>query len=265
MPSIHIAAVAAVLASLTTAGVALLAVHSYYRRPLKQLLHWMDEDICSFHDDSVIQPPSFRISAPLIARMGHRIQQLYDANLQLHHQSIKDPLTGLGNRRMLEQRLEIVLPLSRRWMRPVSLLMIDVDHFKEYNDLYGHQAGDDCLLEIADVLRDIFRRETDIVVRLGGEEFLVVLLDAEMEEAMQLAEAMRDMLEAVGVPHEGSHVSNVVTVSIGVTTTSPGHPIELDRMIASADAALYQCKAQGRNCVTNDIPPADWQEGSHSA
>ncbi|WP_148254757.1 GGDEF domain-containing protein [Aidingimonas lacisalsi] len=263
MPSIHIAA--AVLASLATAGVALLAVHSFYRRPLKRLLDWLDEDACSLHEASVTQPPSSRVSAPSIVRISRRLQQLRASNLLLHQQAIKDPLTGLGNRRLLEQRLEIVLPLSRRWMRPVSLLMIDVDHFKEYNDLYGHQAGDDCLLEIANVLRDIFRRETDIVIRLGGEEFLVVLLDADKEKATELAEAMRDMLEAVGVPHEGSDVSNVVTVSIGVTTTAPGRPIELDRMIASADAALYQCKAQGRNCVTSDTVPPSWREDSHSA
>ncbi|EPC03958.1 hypothetical protein L861_01260 [Litchfieldella anticariensis FP35 = DSM 16096] len=229
------------------ASVAIIAlVHLRYRRPLQALLNSLEKS------PSESEPTSFRNQdAPLVTRLADKIQQLQESNHRLHQQTIKDPLTGLGNRRLLEQRLEIALPLSRRWMNAVSALMIDVDHFKDYNDLYGHQAGDDCLLEIANVLRDTFRRETDIVVRLGGEEFLVVLLDAGEEDATRLAEAMRGMLQAVGIPHQGSLVADVVTVSIGVSTTEPGKPVSLEDMIATADAALYECKANGRNCVTS--------------
>ncbi|MFC3283722.1 GGDEF domain-containing protein [Litchfieldella rifensis] len=225
---------------------AVALVHVRYRRPLKTLLEGLDE--CERGSEPM---PAPNRAAPLVARLADRVNRLKTTNHLLHQQSIKDPLTGLGNRRLLEQRLEIALPLSRRWMNAVSALMIDVDHFKDYNDLYGHQAGDDCLIEIANVLRDTFRRETDIVVRLGGEEFLVVLLDAEEDDATRLAEAMRGMLQAVGIPHQGSLVTDVVTVSIGVSTTASGWPVSLEDMIATADAALYECKAKGRNCVTS--------------
>ncbi|WP_459871459.1 diguanylate cyclase [Halomonas shantousis] len=186
-----------------------------------------------------------------LAQLAQEIQQvletLREQNDRLLEESLNDPLTGLGNRRLLEQRLEIALPLSRRRMAPLSALMIDVDHFKSYNDHYGHLAGDDCLVEIANVLRDSFRRETDIVVRLGGEEFLVVLLDTGLDEAMRLAEAMRGMLQAVGIPHEASPTAQVVTVSIGVATANAGTLIDVEKLIACADMALYQCKSEGRN------------------
>lgn len=148
---------------------------------------------------------------------------------------------------MLEQRLDVALPMSRRSMTPVSALMINVDHFKAYNDHYGHPAGDDCLLEIANVLRDTFRRETDTLMRLGGEEFPVVLLEVGADDALQMAEAMRSMLQFVAVPHERSPTASVVAVSIGVATVEPGTPIDLETLIACADEALYRCKAAGRN------------------
>lgn len=215
-----------------------------YRRPLQDLL-----DVLQAHDSNADGATIHARGAPLVTRLTREVLELQATNHRLHQQTVVDPLTGLGNRRLLEQRLEIVLPFSRRWMTSVSALMIDVDHFKNYNDCYGHQAGDECLVEIANVLRDTFRRETDIVVRLGGEEFLVVLLDASAHDATRLAEAMRGMLQAVGIPHEGSQVAEVVTVSIGVATTGIGTPLNLEDMIATADAALYACKARGRNCV----------------
>lgn len=219
----------------------------HYRRPLKRLIDHIDAlEIPAFGE---ALPSSMASRRPLVDQLAERVNRLNDANHQLLEQAIKDPLTGLGNRRLLEQRLDIALPLSRRWMHAVSAMVIDVDHFKEYNDLYGHQAGDDCLIEIANVLRDTFRRETDIVVRLGGEEFLVVLLDAGEEEAVRLAEAMRGMLQAVGIEHEASSVAEVVTVSIGVAVTHSGEPVSLDDIIATADACLYACKKAGRNRV----------------
>ncbi|SHF62723.1 diguanylate cyclase (GGDEF) domain-containing protein [Modicisalibacter ilicicola DSM 19980] len=180
----------------------------------------------------------------------HRLlETLCSQNVLLRVQSLIDPLTGLGNRRLLDQRLEMTLPISRRRLTPLSMLMIDVDYFKQYNDHYGHAAGDSCLVEIANVLRDTFRRETDIVIRHGGEEFLVVLLDADKAVAMDLAEAMRSMLQAVGIRHPASPISPVVTVSIGVATAEAGTQIDTETLIACADAALYRCKDQGRNRV----------------
>lgn len=231
-----------------------LLIHRQYIQPLHRLVDYVKNQ----HDGEPETPPATLLErhddiAYLTCQIEKLLLSLREKNQQLLEQSLNDPLTGLGNRRLLEQRLEIALPLSRRRMTPLSALMIDVDHFKQYNDHYGHPAGDDCLLEIANVLRDIFRRETDIVVRLGGEEFLVVLLDVDLGEATRLAEAMRSMLQAVGVPHEGSPTAEVVTVSIGVATAAPGTPIDLDSLLSCADAALYQCKAEGRNRTVSSL------------
>ncbi len=198
-------------------------------------------------------PPALLKNHDDIALLTDEIHSLLETlkknNETLREQSLIDPLTGLGNRRLLEQRLNMALPMTRRRMAPLSILMIDVDHFKAYNDHYGHPAGDTCLVEIANILRDTFRRETDILIRLGGEEFLVVLLDSDEGPALALAEAMRSMLQAVGLPHASSPSDSVVTVSIGVATAKPGTRIDAESLIACADAALYQCKAQGRNRI----------------
>lgn len=188
-----------------------------------------------------------------VGLLARQLQQLIEEsrshNAALLEQTLNDPLTGLGNRRMLEKRLDMLVPLSRRLSCTVSAMMIDVDHFKPFNDNYGHPAGDSCLVDIAGVLRDTFRRDTDVVVRLGGEEFLVLLINTGKEEAWALADAMRGMIQALGLPHEYSPVAPVVTVSVGVVTSPNGLLIDIDEMIAQADQALYDCKAHGRNRV----------------
>lgn len=251
------------LLSTLMASVALVQLH--VAGPLHQLVDYVRRQ----QDGDQGEPPKVLMGRQdQIALLTGEIQRLLDTlreqNDQLLEQTLNDPLTGLGNRRLLEKRLDTALPLSRRRMAPLSALMIDVDHFKPYNDHYGHPAGDDCLIEIANVLRDIFRRDTDIVVRLGGEEFIVVLLDIDLDEAVRLAEAMRGMLQAVGIPHEKSPTAPVVTVSIGVATAQAGTPIDVENLIACADAALYQCKAQGRNCITSCIVNIDMATSSVS-
>ncbi|WP_251976420.1 GGDEF domain-containing protein [Salinicola avicenniae] len=190
------------------------------------------------------------VTGYLARQLEKLIEELRNHNAALLEQTLNDPLTGLGNRRMLEHRLNMIVPLSRRLHCTVSAIMIDVDHFKAYNDNYGHPAGDVCLVEIAGVLRDTFRRETDVVVRLGGEEFLVLLINTGKEEAWALADAMRGMIQALGLPHDYSPVAPVVTVSVGVVTSPNGILVNIDDMIACADEALYDCKAQGRNRVS---------------
>lgn len=250
---------------LATLVASVMLVQRQVTRPLNQLVDYVRRQ----QDGDQGEPPHALMKrqdeiALLTGEIQRLLGTLREQNDKLLAQTLNDPLTGLGNRRLLEQRLDTALPLSRRRMAPLSALMIDVDHFKPYNDHYGHPAGDDCLIEIANVLRDIFRRDTDIVVRLGGEEFIVVLLDVDLEEAVQLAEAMRGMLQAVGIPHEKSPTAPVVTVSIGVATAQPGTPIDVENMIACADAALYQCKAQGRNCITSCIVNIDMTTSSVS-
>jgi diguanylate cyclase (GGDEF)-like protein len=250
---------------LATLTMSVALVQRQVARPLDQLVDYVRRQQ---NGDQGEPPRALMGRQDQIALLTGEIQRLLDTlreqNDKLLEQTLNDPLTGLGNRRLLEQRLDIALPLSRRRMAPLSALMIDVDHFKAYNDHYGHPAGDDCLLEIANVLRDIFRRDTDIVVRLGGEEFIVVLLDIDLDEAVQLAEAMRGMLQAVGIPHATSPTAPVVTVSIGVATAQPGTPIDVENLIACADTALYQCKAMGRNCITSCIVNTDMTVASVS-
>nr|WP_297458750.1 diguanylate cyclase [uncultured Halomonas sp.] len=250
---------------LATLTMSVALVQRQVARPLDQLVDYVRRQQ---NGDQGEPPRALMGRQDQIALLTGEIQRLLDTlreqNDKLLEQTLNDPLTGLGNRRLLEQRLDTALPLSRRRMAPLSALMIDVDHFKAYNDHYGHPAGDDCLLEIANVLRDIFRRDTDIVVRLGGEEFIVVLLDIDLDEAVQLAEAMRGMLQAVGIPHETSPTAPVVTVSIGVATAQPGTPIDVENLIACADTALYQCKAMGRNCITSCIVNIDMTVASVS-
>jgi len=206
-----------------------------------------------------------------IGLLGRQLQKLIEElrnhNAALLEQTLNDPLTGLGNRRMLEHRLNMIVPLSRRLHCTVSAMMIDVDHFKAFNDNYGHPAGDACLVEIAGVLRDTFRRETDVVVRLGGEEFLVLLINTGEEEALALADAMRGMIQALGLPHAFSPVAPVVTVSVGVVTSPNGILVNIDDMITYADQALYDCKAHGRNRVAARLvggPTSDTESRSSS-
>ncbi len=196
-----------------------------------------------------------------VGLLTQNLQKLIEESRSDHaallEQTLNDPLTGLGNRRMLESQLDVLVPLSRRLSCTVSAMMIDVDHFKAFNDHYGHPAGDVCLVDIAGVLKDTFRRETDVVVRLGGEEFLVLLINTGKDEAWALADAMRAMIQALGIPHEFSSVASVVTVSVGVVTSPHGLLVDIDDMIAHADEALYDCKARGRNQVASRLMGAD--------
>ncbi len=196
-----------------------------------------------------------------VGLLTRNLQKLIEESRSDHaallEQTLNDPLTGLGNRRMLESQLDVLIPLSRRLSCTVSAMMIDVDHFKAFNDHYGHPAGDVCLVDIAGVLKDTFRRETDVVVRLGGEELLVLLINADKDEAWALADAMRAMIQALGIPHEYSSVASVVTVSVGVATSPHGLLVDIDDMIAHADEALYDCKARGRNQVASRLMGAD--------
>lgn len=244
------------VAALTAAFFLLLLVVSVVllQRYLLRRVHLLLDYVKEQQRSSVSQPPTALLHtrddiALLTGEIHSLLEELEKHNEMLREQSLIDPLTGLGNRRLLEQRLEIAIPMTRRRMTPLSILMIDVDHFKAYNDHYGHPAGDTCLVEIANVLRDTFRRETDILIRLGGEEFLVVLLDSDEGPALALAEAMRSMLQAAGIPHAASPTHSMVTVSIGVATAKPGTRVDADSLIACADAALYQCKTKGRNQI----------------
>jgi diguanylate cyclase (GGDEF)-like protein len=166
-----------------------------------------------------------------------------------------DGLTGLCNRRHFDASLQIEVARSCRSGPPLSLLMIDVDHFKQYNDRYGHVAGDACLRRIAQLLHDACRRPSDLVARYGGEEFAVLLPETPLAAALQLAENVRRLLDAAALPHAGGQ-HGVVTVSIGAATLGDFATASAETFVAAADACLYAAKSAGRNQV-HPVPCAE--------
>ena len=177
-----------------------------------------------------------------------RTQELQLANHELDRLSHTDYLTGVANRRYFEENLEHEWARALRGKYPVTLLMVDVDSFKLYNDHYGHIQGDECLKSIAKALMDTVKRPADIVARYGGEEFVLMLPNTDQAVA-SLAEACRRNVEELQLPHKDSAVSVYVTISVGVATMQPTPGQSYRLLIKAADDALYQAKEQGRNQV----------------
>jgi two-component system, cell cycle response regulator len=175
------------------------------------------------------------------------------AHKQSHDELVRiasiDPLTNLANRRQLDTVLKQEWNRAQRLHSPISLAMIDVDYFKAYNDSLGHPAGDNCLQQVAQAIRSIIHRPTDLAARFGGEEFVLLFAGTELENAQQLAEKTRCAVEAMALPHPASQASAVITVSIGVASLLPDKDSPISELLNMADAALYQAKRAGRNRV----------------
>jgi diguanylate cyclase (GGDEF)-like protein len=169
-----------------------------------------------------------------------------------------DPLTEIPNRREYDRAIEVEWRQAMRNQSPLSVILVDIDHFKQYNDNYGHQEGDKCLRKVARFLRCNINRPSDVVARYGGEEFIVVLPDTGAMGAMNIAQVMRDQLEQLDIPFEHSPTAAHITVSQGVATINPGPNNTLSDLIAAADRALYQAKDAGRNrIVAETLSPTD--------
>lgn len=185
----------------------------------------------------------------LEAKVAERTAELQAANQQLEVLSNTDGLTGLSNRHRFDQ------VWAQEWQRavrqglPLAVAMIDVDHFKLYNDQFGHPAGDECLRRVAAVLAHSVRRAGELAARYGGEEFVVVLPGLDANGALQEAERIRTEVSALGIPHTGSSAGAVVTVSLGVASRVPQREEGLYLLLQEADDALYQAKHGGRNRV----------------
>ncbi|MCF8197637.1 MAG: sensor domain-containing diguanylate cyclase [Sulfuritalea sp.] len=171
-----------------------------------------------------------------------------NAQTALEKLASRDGLTGVANRRSFDERLANEWMRDRRGRKALSLLMIDVDHFKRYNDTYGHQAGDTCLQKIAQVLEQVVHRPGDLVARYGGEEFAVILSSTDTVGAQGIAQRVLDHVAALEIPHGASELGRV-SLSIGVSTTHPAPELTEASLIASADSALYEAKHAGRNRV----------------
>jgi diguanylate cyclase (GGDEF)-like protein len=174
-------------------------------------------------------------------------RQLAEANWMLQRLSSLDGLTGVANRRRFDEVLEQEWRRALRNKTPLSLIFIDIDFFKVYNDTYGHLMGDECLKQIAKTLSGILNRPGDLVARYGGEEFVVLLPETDTSGAITIAETLRTKVEEMKIPHLKSECSNYVTISLGVATAIPSHDSSASWLIDKADKALYQAKQEGRN------------------
>lgn len=168
--------------------------------------------------------------------------------------STLDGLTGIPNRRHFDSVIAKEWNRATRAGTPVSLIMCDIDYFKTYNDNYGHQKGDNCLIQIATLLQDHARRDGDLAARYGGEEFVIVLPATSLDSARDMAEQMRIAIENLSIPHRYSDTNNIVTASFGVSTMVPQREQQPRVLIARADKALYAAKQAGRNRVVAQTP-----------
>jgi len=172
---------------------------------------------------------------------------LYSQRKTLELLSSFDGLTGITNRRYFDEHLKIEWQRAHEDSALLGLIIIDVDHFKLYNDNYGHLAGDDCLKRVADCISKSLKRSTDFVSRYGGEEFAVILPGATFSSAMRIAENIRADVEEMKIPHELSEASDYVTVSLGASSMMPIRESSPEELIKKADKALYRAKENGRN------------------
>jgi diguanylate cyclase (GGDEF)-like protein len=191
----------------------------------------------------------------LFQRERNLSASLLDVNMKLQNLSRSDVLTGVGNRRHFHEYMQQVWDRSVRDAAPVSVLMLDVDHFKLYNDRYGHPAGDECLRQVAHAVSGCLRTAGDFVARYGGEEFVAVLPNATPDIALRAAERVRQAVQDLGLRHEGSTTAEVVTISVGVATVVAGlTATSPDKLVSCADRALYEAKQGQRNRVAVYVP-----------
>ena len=181
-------------------------------------------------------------------------RKLMEINTELLRLTNVDGLTGLSNRRYCDEYLAAQWKLAIREQSPLSIVMIDVDNFKLYNDTYGHLAGDEVLKRVATAMQQSFARPTDLTARFGGEEFMVILPSTPPTALARLGERLKRNVEDLHIPHTGSSVSDYVTVSIGAAAVIPQKQEPFLRLIEIADGALYEAKKLGRNRVVTHEP-----------
>jgi diguanylate cyclase (GGDEF)-like protein len=156
-------------------------------------------------------------------------------------------LTGVANRRYFNIHFQKEWKRALRYKNPISLLMVDIDSFKSFNDIYGHQAGDECLRKIAEALKNVLKRPGDFIARYGGEEFIVMLTDTDRNGAIEVVKLMQHAVFKLAIPHQGTLVSDRITFSAGIGTIVPDQDLDSGCLVSAADKALYRAKAEGRN------------------
>lgn len=176
-------------------------------------------------------------------------RMLEEANHKLKEQTAMDGLTGIANRRRFEEFFENEWKRALRDAMPISLIMADIDLFKAFNDHYGHLAGDECLIKVAQALQQAVKRPGDLVARYGGEEFIIVLPGTDQAGALVVAEELRQAVADLNIRHAYSRVSDRITVSLGVATRIPKAVDKKEKLVACADQAMYRAKQENRNRV----------------
>ena len=172
------------------------------------------------------------------------------ANQELHRLANLDGLTEVANRRRFDQYFDQEWRRAGRDHLPLSLILCDIDYFKNYNDYYGHQAGDACLRQVARSISQTLLRPADLVARYGGEEFAIVLPNTPLSGALHMAELLQAQIKKLDISHEQSNISSQITLSLGISSTVPTPLQEAHNLVAAADKALYAAKAKGRNTFT---------------
>jgi diguanylate cyclase (GGDEF)-like protein/PAS domain S-box-containing protein len=179
-------------------------------------------------------------------------EELVRLQKEFRELSYKDGLTGVANRRMFDSVLEVEWTNAVRNKQPLSMILLDIDYFKQYNDHYGHIQGDDCLKTVAQALGKAATRSRDFFARYGGEEFVLVLPETDAEAAQRVAERCRNLIFKEQIPHAHSAAGQILTISLGVGTITPGHKDDAISFIEAVDRQLYQAKQRGRNCIVNE-------------
>jgi diguanylate cyclase (GGDEF)-like protein len=209
--------------------------------------------------NSFIQSPKFQMFADIESKLEQLESAIFDnkkaeielleMNAKLHQVATTDGLTQVANRYCFDRYLQQEWQRSIRDRRPLSFILCDVDFFKQYNDHYGHQAGDECLQQVAQAIRKAVKRPADLVARYGGEEFVVILPETNQAGAIKVAERIQLELKKLQIPHAKSKVSDSVTLSLGLSSIIPSQVSSPDELVAEADAKLYEAKKSGRNCI----------------
>jgi diguanylate cyclase (GGDEF)-like protein len=166
---------------------------------------------------------------------------------KLEQLSMSDGLTGIANRRALDIRLKHDIEISIRQKSSVAILLMDIDCFKQYNDNYGHSAGDQCLKDVSKIIGDSLQRDSDFVARYGGEEFVCVLPKTDSQGAQMIAANLIEQFKQAALPHKYSNIADYLTMSIGIATSQPDNVLSPETIIKQADSALYVSKQTGKN------------------
>jgi len=176
-------------------------------------------------------------------------KELEKANQELERCSRLDALTGAYNRLVFESVLAAEWQRCRRYLIPLSLILVDIDFFRTYNDHYGYRAGDDCLKQVADALKDCVRRSSDTISRYSGDEFAIIVPHLKENNAFSLAEIIKNKIWELGIPHAKSLVSDILTISMGIHTVIPDDQLSIDDFIKVAEIALYEAKKEYNSII----------------